>query len=174
MNLSPCECEAELLWVCASPCVGEHTHLWLSALVGHFMSLCVNRNEILEWPFSRTLYFFYTLVSERQYSGALFFWFFSSISSGFPGERFVGSRYWCTVLAVLPNQPDTWVELVPPYIQCNQAMSQLCATMWIQAWKGCASCSWWCSLSPGSDKVWLFFLRVLLAIFTAIWRTIWI
>lgn len=76
MNLSPCECEAELLWVCASPCVGEHTHLWLSALVGHFMSLCVNRNEILEWPFSRTLYFFYTLVSERQYSGALFFVFF--------------------------------------------------------------------------------------------------
>lgn len=33
------------------------------------------------------LYFFYTLVSERQCSGTFFF--LSSISSGFPGERFV-------------------------------------------------------------------------------------
>lgn len=69
--------------------VGKHTHLWLSALVGHFMSLCVNRNEILEeWPFSRTLYFFYTLVSERRYSKALVFCF-SLKTSGFCGERYV-------------------------------------------------------------------------------------
>lgn len=134
--------------LCASPCVGEHTRLWLSAPVGHFMSLCVNRNEILEeWPFSRVLFSFYTLVSERQYSRASFFFFFfsSSMSSGFPGERFVhesvsagidarSSQFLLTSL--------TRVELVPPYIQCNQVMSWLCATMWIQAWKGGAPCSW--------------------------------
>lgn len=108
MNLSTCECEEELLWFCSSPCVGEHTHLWLRTLVGHFMSRCVIRNEIMdEQSFSRMLYFFYTLVSERQYSEALFFFFFSWFSWWEVCAWKRASRYWCTVLTVLPNQPDT-------------------------------------------------------------------
>lgn len=145
MNLSPCECEAELLWVCASPCVGERTQLCLSALVGHFMSPCVNRDEILEeWPFSRTLYFFYTLVLGSILKPC-FCWFFSPMSSGFTGERFVHESVPAGIDArfsqfFLSNL--TRVEPVPPHIQCNQVRSRLCASMWIRAWKGGASCFW--------------------------------
>lgn len=174
MNLSPCECEAELLWVCASPCVGEHTHLWLSALVGHFMSLCVNRNEILEWPFSRTFYFFYTLVSERQYSGALFFVFFLRYLLVFQVRGLwaagIDARSLQFFLTNLTHE-SSWSHLISSAIRPCLSYVRLCGS---KRERGRIVLLMVFSLSPGSDEVWLFFLRVLLAIFTAIWRTIWI
>lgn len=181
MNLSPCECEAVLLWACASPCVGEHTRLWLSALVGHFMSLCVNWNEILEeWPFSRSLFFFFsTLVSKRPSSRALFLFFFFDVFWFSCWEVCAWkcvSRYCCTVLAVPSHQPDMGRAGPTLYPVQSGHVLVVCDYVDPSVKRGCIVflMAFSLSFSPVSDEVWLFFLRVLLAIFTAIWRTIWI
>lgn len=165
-----------LLWACVSPCVGESAY---ELNTRHFLSLCVNRNEILEdWPFSRTFYSFYSLVSDTVWTAVFQSLVFSSflMAPNFPGQRFlresvpagIGARsaqFFLTIWHMSQAGPTLYpmqsgfvlvvCEYVDPSVERGRILLLIVFSLCL---------SWfWCGLTV---------LSSCFSIFTAIWRTI--